>query len=232
MFKCYPHLFLEDPEIEEEEEEEEVPPGGDPPPAEPPKDPEQPPTPPIDPAKASLEELAKTNPDVAKMLADKQESDNKLADLLKKGEEDERKKQQEQGKWQELYEDEQKKNADLSKELNKNQEILGKYQGSVDKILEGVMKTIPEERRGLIPSDFSSRQKLEYITQNAALLGAKVTGGDGGVPPSDPPPVATEEQQLIKEVQELADKQNKTAQEQELLWEKSQKLKQLQAQNQ
>ena len=184
-------------------------------------------------ADKSLADLAKVNPAVAKMLED-QEDARKLKeedDEKKKAAED--KKAEETGEWKNLAEQRKGKNESLQKDLDKNGEILGKYVNSVKAVLENVIETIPEENRGLIPEDFSPRQKLEYITKNQKLLGAKVSQAQGGkIGKSDNIPAGTEEEKLIKEIDEFTKKSRDgtiTAAEQEIFFDKAKLLKGMRA---
>jgi hypothetical protein len=179
-------------------------------------------------ADKTLEELAKTNPAVAKLLADKLEADKKASDaeaLASKARQDELAKK---GEWEKLAKEQADEIARLKAEDTKKSAILGKYQGSVQSILNEVLKTIPKEKLGLIPEDFSERQKLEYITRNAKLLGATIVAKGDKVDKNDGTPDATEEQTLIKELQALIDKGAKRTQaEDQLMVEKGRKIKEL-----
>ncbi|MDF1498528.1 MAG: hypothetical protein P1P85_04220 [Patescibacteria group bacterium] len=184
-------------------------------------------------ANKSLEELAKVNPAIAKMLDEKKEMEKKQ----KEKEAEEKKKKDEKaeknGEWKELAEERKTKAEKLQAELDKNGEILGKYVNSVKAVLENVMETIPEEHRGLVPEDFSPRQKLEYITKNQKLLGAKVSSVKGGkVIDSDKTPSGTEEENLLKEIDKYTKKSREgtlTAAEGEIFYEKAKLLKQIRA---
>ena len=178
---------------------------------------------------ATLEALAKENPEVARILQEREEATNRLTELEKSIEGDKNKAKLEQGKFQELYEETLNKYNENMKEVEKNKKILSKYIDSTKQILAETMKTIPEENRSLIPSNFSPREQLEYISTNARLLGAKVGSNKGsGVPENDESPTLNEEQKIQKEVSELMKKENKTSVESTLLWEKSKMLKEIQ----
>ena len=178
----------------------------------------------------TIEELAKLSPAAAKLLEEKtarEAADKKReADEAAKAEEDAKKK----GEWQKLAEERGVTIETLKKELGTKEEILGKYVGSTKQILAEVMKTIPKENVGLIPESFSPREKLEYITQNAKLLGATIVGsGKGGkVDKNDADPNATDEEKLATEIEELRKKPNKTQTELNVMFEKAQQLKKLQ----
>lgn len=182
------------------------------------------------PATKSLEELAKDNPEIAALLEkDKKrvEEDEKRA---KEQKEKEEKEAAEKGQWKELAE---KRAQELEAEKQKTaqkEEILGKYVGSVKEILAETLKTIPKEKLGLIPDNFSPREKLEYITKNAKLLGAKVgSGAGGGVGGNDDDPPATEEAKVSKELEDLRKKEKKTEADHEKIFELSKSLKEIRA---
>ena len=178
----------------------------------------------------TIEELAKDNPELQKMLDDKAqlEADKKKAeaDAAKAAEEAAEKK----GEWKQLAEERKNELDKVNAELGKKEEILGKYVNSTKAVLKDVMATIPEENRGLVPDNFSPREKLEYITKNAKVLGAKVSNAKGGgVPPNDDGSAPTEEAKLVNEIQELRDKENKTQSDHTKIFDLSKKLKELRA---
>lgn len=174
----------------------------------------------------SLEELAKTNPHVAKMLEEKADADKAEAKRIKDAEDEKEEKAKEDGKWQDLAEERGRKNTELSDKLEKKDNILGKYVNSTKAVLADVMKTIPEENRGLVPEGFSPREKLEYITANAKVLGAKVTGSKGSkVDDNDQKPPASSEEAIEAEIAELNKKEVKTSADSTKIWELSKKLK-------
>lgn len=183
----------------------------------------------VDLANAGLEELAKVNPHVAKMLADQTEEQKKAAEKKKEEEENQRKEAEKNGEWQKLADEFKKKNEDLTGLLDQKNEQLGKYVKSVETILAEVLKTIPKENLALVPDKFSPREKLEYITQNAKLLGAKIIGAAGGkIENNDTTPTATDEDKLVAEIDELKKKGGtRTASETELMLEKAKKLKEI-----
>lgn len=177
----------------------------------------------------SLEELAKTNPEIAKLLDDKKKLEDStakaLADAAKAAED----KAEKDGEWKTLAE---QRKADLEKaqsDLAQKEEILGKYVTSTKAILKDVMETIPAEKRGLIPENFSPREKLEYITKNAKVLGASVNTKGGGIPPNDGDPAPTDEAKLATEIETLRKKENKTSSDHTKIFELSKKLKEVRA---
>jgi len=152
---------------------------------------------------ADLEALAKVNPKVAKMLADNVDSQKRESDRIAAEDEAKRKDAEKNGEWQKLAESERVKRETAEKELAQKNEILGKYVGSIETILKEVLATIPEANRGLIPEKFSPREKLEYITANAKLLGAKIVGGTGTIPKNDATPNGTDEDKMVARLQVL-----------------------------
>ena len=180
----------------------------------------------------SLEELAKDNPELQKILDDKKklEDDKKAADKL--AEEAAEKAAEDSGKWKELAEERKKTAEDLQKKLEQKEDILGKYVTSTKSILKEVMATIPKEKQGLIPQNFSPREQLEYITKNAKLLGAKVSGKGGGVDANDDDTYPTEEAKVQAEMDELVKKENKTQSDHTKIFELSKKIKELRAASQ
>jgi len=166
-----------------------------------------------------LEALAEKNPKVKELLDQRK----KEADDKKQKEEDDLKKK---GEWETLAKNEKTRADDLATQLGETKEQLAKYAKAIQSLVEQLLKGIPKEKQSLIPDKFSAREKLEYIIANAAALGAKVTGG-GGLPPSDNTPNLSEEEQLVKDFNELTKKPNKTQAEQTKLFEMSTKLKKM-----
>lgn len=172
-----------------------------------------------------IEVIEKKSPSMAKLIKDKIEADKKLAGIdadQKKKEEDDLKAK---GELQKLLDMKEGSIADLTKKLTEKDTLLGKYSESVKSILKEVMATIPKDKQGLIPSEFSDRQKLEYITKNAKLLGASVVGS-GKIENNDGDPVAgTEEEKMITRFTELQNKKDKTRTEEQEMIELARKIK-------
>lgn len=178
---------------------------------------------------AELEELAKVNPKVKKMLDDKAASDKKIADqeaAEAKRKEDDLKAR---GEWQKLAEDAQSKATGLEEKLKEKEEMLVKYKGTVEGVVDSIIKTIPEDKRNLVPAKFSPREKLEYIVQNAASLGATVSFTQGGKPDKSDTDTGnlTEDQKLVKEIADIEAKATKTPEDWTKHLELSKKLKDL-----
>jgi len=177
----------------------------------------------------TLEELAKNNPELQKVLDDKKKLEDEKTKADKDAKEASDAAAEKNGEWQKLAEDRKADVDRVTKELEQKEEILGKYVNSTKAILKDVMVTIPEENRGLIPENFSPREKLEYISKNAKVLGAKVGGKGGGVGKNDSDPVPTEEAKLISDIEELRKKENKTQSDHTKIFELAKKLKEVQA---
>lgn len=178
-----------------------------------------------------LEELAKLNPAIKRLIDERNEMLKKLEERAKAEEAERRKNAEKNGEWQKIADEERAKRELIEKKLAEKEELLGKYKGSVESILKEAIKTIPEEKRSLIPDKFSPREKLEYITRNAAILGAKIIGSVGDkVDKNDEAPNTNEEAKLVAEIEELMNKgANRTHLETNLMLEKSRKLQELRA---
>lgn len=183
----------------------------------------------VDVSGLDLETLAKINPNVAKFLEEKTGLEKKLGDIETAKQKEEREKAEKNGDWQKLAEERLAKATSLEEELAKVNGQLGKYVGSVESILKDMLKTIPADKQALIPADYSARQKLEYITKNAKILGVKPIASIDKIDPSDDTPAGTDEEKLIKEFEELKAKTNRTQAEDKLMYEKASKIKELRA---
>jgi len=157
----------------------------------------------IDLSKVSLDELKKVNPAVAKLMSSVGDIEKKLTDIEKEKEEKGKKKKEKEGKFQELYEDAEAKRKELQNDATKSEAILGKYKSTINKIVEDNLKIIPEDKHALIPQDYSARKKLEYITENAKILGIKAGGKGGKIPNSDDDINLDEESKTQKRFDEL-----------------------------
>jgi len=184
----------------------------------------------VDIEKADLTELAKVNPNVAKFLTEHKS----MLDEKSKAETEAKTKEQEEaqkrGEWQKLYESEKSEREKTKAEHDKLYAIVGEYKKTVEEILDSYMKVVPKEKQTLIPSDYTPKKKLEYIINNAKLLGLESIVVKGGkIPPSEMQTPATDEAKLADEVNTLLAKTNRTYQENSALFEKSKKLKEMRA---
>lgn len=182
-------------------------------------------------SKMSIEDLAKTNPALAKVLEDGETAKKDLATKEQAEKDKKEKKEEDDGEWKKLANERKDKIDILEKGNTKKDELIVKYKGSLGKVLENAISQIPEENRGLVPAEFSDRQKLDYISTNAKTLGIKsiVNLGDKKIPDNDETKLGTEEQQLVKELSDLQEKENKTPAELDDMFEKSKALKTLRA---
>lgn len=187
----------------------------------------------VDLSKISLDELRKANPDIAKALQDAEDAKKALEKINKDKEEADRKSKADQGKWQELAEEETKKRREAEALATKSEEILNKYKSTINGILEETLKTIPEDKRGLIPKDFSARKKLDYINSNTKALGVTIGGKKGGeVPPNDKDINLDEESKVQKEYDELLKKgKDRTQIETSQMLQLAKKLKEIRQAN-
>lgn len=179
----------------------------------------------------SIEEVAKSNPLVAKALADGKTAEEALAQAEKDKKDEEVKKAEKDGEWQKLANERGESIKGLEKTIKDKDDVLVKYKGSITSILKDVESTIPDDKKSLIPDGFSPRQRLEYITKNATFLGAKTitNSGDGKTPKSEATPASTDEQKLAEEIDALHKKENKTPTELDLMSEKARQLKEIRA---
>lgn len=165
---------------------------------------------------ADLEALAKVNPAVAKILADKKAAEDALAAYNTDKEKSEREAAEKRGEWQTLAQTETQKREAAEKALKDREDLLTKYKEDTDFWLKTVMATIPKEKQSLIPSEFSSRQKLRYIMENAAQLGATVPGQKAApIDKNDAQPVTTELQKTRNELNDLVKKGSARTREEE-----------------
>ena len=183
----------------------------------------------VDVANLSLEDLAKQNPAVAKVLTDLNDTKETMQKMI---DDNEAKKQEEAkkgGEFQKLFEEEQAKNKELKGQNKKLEETLSGYKDSTDKMLDKLLTGIPEEKKKLIPTEYSPRKKLDYVFENAEFLGIESPMSKGSsVPPNNAKPALDVEQQLIKEFQELKDKPNKNQAEWDLFFAKGKQIKEIQ----
>lgn len=158
-------------------------------------------------AEADIEELAKHNPKVAAMLDEQRKKEEAQKDADEKARKKEQEALEKNGEWQKLAESRNTELETVKADHAKTKEQLGKYVDTVKEVLKNVMATIPADKQGLIPEDFSPRQKLEYIGKNAALLGASVVNGKGDpVKKGDPAPGLTDREKIQTEFNELQKK--------------------------
>lgn len=157
-------------------------------------------------SKAELADLAKVNPKVAALLdaqKKREEDDEKAKGDQKKKDEEAAEKN---GEWQKLAEGRGTELESTKGTLKQKEEMLGKYVETTQKVLDGLLKTIPKENLTLIPADFSPRQKLEYIIANSERLGVKVNAAGGKIDKNDETPAGTEEEKLVARMTELQKK--------------------------
>ena len=153
----------------------------------PPKDPVDPPKP----TDQSLEELAKTNPEVARMLQEKKqlEDDKQKKDIEA---EKERKEQLEKnGEFQVLAKEADERATKSEAEQAKQKAVLELQNDAFKKLRDGMVEQIPEDKKSLIP-EVSARKQIDYIQANAKHLGVSILNKGGVVPKKDDPPLDEE----------------------------------------
>jgi hypothetical protein len=177
----------------------------------------------------AIEELAKANPFVAKMAQDAAEAAQRLAEKEAADEAARVDAAQKKGEWQKLAEESGAKLKETQGQIASMKKGLDDRDALIESMLKDRLAGIPADRHALIPSEYSAMKKLEYITNNAALLGAEPVQSKGApIPPNSSIPV-TDEAKLISEYNELAGKQNRTHTENQLMLEKAKQLKELRA---
>lgn len=72
----------------------------------------------------------------------------------------------EQGKYKELAEERSKTIASLQPVADQ----VETYEETLKSVLDAQVEQIPEELRGLVPSEMTTKQQLDYIANNGALL--------------------------------------------------------------
>jgi len=179
----------------------------------------------VDYSEVDLETLKKKNPEVAELVKEANEAKEKLTKKEEAEKEQEKKKAKEKGKFQELYEVAETEIKQVKAERDEKEEILTKYVDTVKNILKGIENDIPEENKGLIPEDYSPRQRLEYITNNAKVLGVSVTSKGSKINSNEDTPNLTEEQSIRRRLKELDKKNTLTYEEEDEMFDLSQKLK-------
>jgi hypothetical protein len=177
-----------------------------------------------------LEALAKANPHVARILQEKQDAEMKAKELADADEAKKQKEAQEKGEFQKLFEEASGKLKEKDGEVGKYKELVKGYTETIDALLKQMLEQVPKDKQALIPADYSSKKKLEYILANASALGAETVLKKGSdVPPNDKAP-ATDEAKLVAEIEELQKKGgSRTPTENTLMWEKAKQLKELRA---
>jgi len=125
---------------------------------------------------------------------EKKDAERRAEEAERKLKEIEEAEQREKGEYEELANKYKTEAETKDEELKKLSEQRAKDDEVFKTMLEAELENIPEDRRGLIPEDYSDRQKLNYITANrealAAVGGAKKTEkgqpkGDESKAPSD-----------------------------------------------
>ena len=159
--------------------------------------------PPKDPAPPdqSLEALAKTNPEVARMLQEKKELEE---DKRKQDEaaEIERKAQLEKnGEFQILAKESDDKRITSEAKQTEQTEIIKKQNDAFKGLRDDMVSQIPEDKRTLIP-EVSARKQIDYIRANAKHLGVSILNKGGAIPNNGNNPPLDEEGELTKRFNE------------------------------
>jgi len=164
--------------------------------------------PPVPPSNKTLEELAKTDPEVARLLKEKKDLEDEKAERERIAEEERQEALKKNGEFQKLAEEQTEKAKTYKKELDETVAVLGKYKSTVNEIRDEMLNQIPEDKKGLVPED-SAKNQIDYIRKNAKFLGVSllVPNKGGDVPPNEDTPPLDEEGKLQKEFSELMRKE-------------------------
>jgi len=188
----------------------------------------------VDLSKFTLDDLKKANPSVAKALQDLETLQGDKTKAEKDADEAKRKALEDEGKWKEIADVEKTKREALEGDFNKNKEVLEKYKGTVTSILDSTLKDVPADKLALIPKDYSPRKKLEYITENAKVLGLNISPANkgGNIPPNELEVNLDEESKVAKEFEDLREKgKTRTPAETAKMLELSKKIKEIRIAN-
>lgn len=98
------------------------------------------------------------------------ETNRKLKEALEKSEQDRKDREtaalQEQGKWKEIAEQREKELKDAQQKATQ----VDTYEKALSRTLDAQLAEIPEDLRKLVPSALSTTQKLEWLSENKAIL--------------------------------------------------------------
>ena len=122
----------------------------------------------------------------------------------------EEKEKAEQGKHQELADQYRKERDELKAKNDEHSKSLEETNATFAKMLEAQLEEIPEDKRKLIPDNYSPKDKLSYIASNRSfLIGTEKKGGSPGQPNNDKQPPADELATKQKQLDELIEKRRK-----------------------
>jgi len=177
----------------------------------------------------SLEDLAKENPEVARMLAEKKRLEDEAAERAEKEDQERQEALRKNGEFQTLAKEAEDRARKAKQEKDEAEAILGKYKGAINEIRDEMLSQIPEDRRGLVP-ETSAIKQVDYIRKNAEFLGVSLVKKKGsGVPPHEDTPPLDEEGRLTEELSVLAKKDNLTPTEQARMSEVAKLIKKIRA---
>lgn len=132
----------------------------------------------------------------------------------KEYEDAERKRQEDlkmqEGKHQEVIDGLKTTNAELAQKASS----LDAMEATLQKYLDAEMAKVDESKRGLIPENFTTQQKLDYIVQNQAFLysaeASKVNNPTPPLPKSEDELAMNELEKAKTRLKELRDKRDET----------------------
>jgi hypothetical protein len=133
-------------------------------------------------------------------IAKRQEAEGRLATLESESQNRLAAQLVEQGKFKELADQRATKLAELEPKARQVEQMELSLKG----IFDAQVAEIPEDKRGLIPDELSTLQKLNWIAKNRALLVAKtapkigIGSLGGGNPPTEPTTLSPEEHAIAQ----------------------------------
>ena len=185
------------------------------------------PSPAPNPSKKSLDDLAKEDPDVARLVAENKRLAEEQTERERKAEAERTEQLRKNGEFQKLADEAETRASNLKEKLSEANAIIDKYKGTVNEIRDEMVAQIPDDKKSLVP-DGSAKSQIEYIRKNAKFLGVSLLTKMGSdVPPNKETPPLDEESKLRKEFHDLMAKGSLTQTEQNRLTELSKLLKKL-----
>lgn len=176
---------------------------------------------------SSLEDRAKEDPDIARLLAEKQQLEADKAERERIADEERQEALRKNGEFEKLANEERIKREEAVRERDEHRNVLKNYKAVVSDIRDELLNQIPEDKRSLVPTD-NAKNQIEYIRKNAKFLGVSLlTKAGSDVPPNQDTPPLDETAKLRKEFSDLMSKENLTPTESNRLNELSVLIKQL-----
>ena len=170
-----------------------------------------------------IEELAKSDPALAKILRENKALRTTAEATASQAEADKKAEMEKNGQFQELAAQADRE-KDIAVQKQKEAEaLLEKYKTTVNTIKDNMMSQIAADKQSLVPEGSAGKQ-IEYILANSKHLGVSITSKGSPVPKNEDAPIDDEGTDR-KRFDELFEKDDLTRQEQAELNELSRKVK-------